>query len=180
MIYLEGLESIIECIYLNDELDNRASFCEVFVNPSSTKYLVGKTVIINAPDYPKDKVSLLLNNGCKVISRIFTDQEGVEVCPYILRLNTNIQWNGRIINDYADLIDLLENNECEFSIDDYMLYFPKINSIKVGNLKAMDAFGNLTAAGWASQQVGINLVNGSVFSNLDIIKTGKVLCGSSN
>ena len=68
----------------------------------------------------------------------------------------------------------------KFSIDDYMLYFPKINSIKAGNLKAMDAFGNLTAAGWASQQVGINLVKGSVFSNLDIIKTGKVLCGSSN
>ena len=54
MIYLEGLESIVECIYLNDELDNKISSCDVFVNPESIKYLTGKTIIINM--YKSEKI----------------------------------------------------------------------------------------------------------------------------
>lgn len=175
MIYLEGLESIVECIYLNEELDNRVSACNVFVNPESIKYLAGKTVIINKLDYPTENIEQLVKSGCKVISRVYTEQEGVEVKPYILRINQNIQWNGRVIETYDDFTDLLdETNDCEFSIDDYILYFPKISSITVGDSRAMDSYGNLTAVGWVSQQVGVNLSD-SAFIDLDIVKTKKIM-----
>lgn len=175
MIYLEGLESVVECIYLNEELDNRVSSCNVFVNPENIKYLTGKTVIINVGDYPKEKIEQLVKNGCRVISRVYTDIENVEVRPYILRINTNIQWNGRVVTNYVEFTDLLdETNECEFSVDDYVLYFPKISSIKPGNPRAMDSYGNLTSIGWALQQVGVNLVD-SAFTDLDIIKTEKIM-----
>ena len=39
MIYLEGLESIIESIYLNDGLSDRVGECKVLVNPENPKYL---------------------------------------------------------------------------------------------------------------------------------------------
>lgn len=176
MVYLEGLESIIECIYLNEELDNKISTCEVFVNPSDVKYVVGKTVIINVLGYPKNMVDALLKNNCRIISRVYDiENEKIEVRPYILRLNTNIQWNGRLVEDYGDnLTDLLERNECDFSIDDYMLYFPKIKSLDKGNSKTMDLYGNLTAVGWALQQVGVNLSSNSTFTDLDIVKTKKL------
>lgn len=175
MIYLEGLESVVECIYLNDELDNKVSSCNVFVNPDNIKYLTGKTVIINVGDYPKEKIEQLLKNGCKVISRICCDIEGVEVRPYILRINPNVKWNGRVVKDYSNFTDLLdETNDCEFSVDDYVLYFPKISSIGIGDSRAMDSYGNLTAVGWVLQQVGVNLVGG-VFTDLDIVKTEKIM-----
>lgn len=175
MIYLEGLESIVECIYLNDELDNKISSCDVFVNPESIKYLTGKTIIINIENYPREKIESLLKNECRVVSRIYTDQEGVEVRPYILRLNSSIKWNGRVIKDFDNFTDLLsETNDCEFSIDDYILYFPKIESVKSGDKRAMDSYGNLTVLGWALQQVGINLVSGA-FTDLDIVKTEKIM-----
>lgn len=175
MIYLEGLESIVECIYLNEELDNKVSSCDVFVNPENIKYLTGKTIIINVENYSRDNIDTLLKNGCRVISRTYSDQEGVEVRPYILRVNSNIQWNGRVIKDFENFTDLLsETNDCEFSIDDYILYFPKIESVKSGDRRAMDSYGNLTGLGWALQQVGINLVSGA-FTDLDIVKTKKIM-----
>lgn len=175
MIYLEGLESVIECVYLNDELDNRVSSCNVFVNPMNIKYLTGKTVVINVSDYPRELIDELVKNGCKVISRVYIDHPGVEVKPYILRINPNIIWNGRVLEDFDNFTDLLSStNDCEFSIDDYILYFPKISSISSGDSRAMDSYGNLTVIGWALQQVGVNLVSG-VFTDLDIVKTGKIM-----
>ena len=56
MIYLEGLESIAESIYLDENLDNRAGNCNIFVNPDNIGYIVGKTIIINKLGYSEDKV----------------------------------------------------------------------------------------------------------------------------
>ena len=73
MIYLDSLESIIESVYLEDSLSGKVGECNVFVNPGSIKYLTSKTVVITVNDYGADKISSLLDNGCKVISRVYSD-----------------------------------------------------------------------------------------------------------
>jgi hypothetical protein len=72
VIHFNGLDSIIESIYLEDRLGSRIGDCNVFVNPENTKYLVGKLVIINSLSYPLELVSDLVDNGNSVISRIKT------------------------------------------------------------------------------------------------------------
>ena len=90
MIFYEGLESIIECIYLEENISNKSSDCDIFVNPENIKYLIGKLVIINSIEYPIENIKTLLENNCRVISRIHFDIEGIEIRPYILKLNFNI------------------------------------------------------------------------------------------
>lgn len=174
MIYFSGLDSIIESIYLNDNLDNKVGTCEVFVNPDNVKYIVGKTVIINICDYPDSKLDILSSNGCHIISRIYSQREDIEVQPYILRLNFNVMWNGKVIEFCNFLDDILDKDNCIFDFENNILYFPKI--INLGStLKPKDEYGNLTVIGWVLQQVGINIKSQTVFENLDIIKTGKVM-----
>ena len=175
MIYFEGLESIIECVYLTDCLDNKVSSCDVFVNPENIKYLIGKVVILNNPDYPDSNIDILSKNGCHIISRTFRDRPDLEVQPYILRLNFDIKWNSIVLQDLEgiDLDALLDKDICRYDILGGVLYFPKI--YKTGKYKITDSYGNLTALGWALQEVGINIKQSTVFENLDIIKTGKVI-----
>ena len=68
MIYLEGLESVIESVYLNDPVSDKVGECKVLVNPENIKYLTGRTIILtgNKP-YPEEKITKLLDNGCKII-----------------------------------------------------------------------------------------------------------------
>jgi hypothetical protein len=171
MIYLEGLESIAESIYLDENLDNRAGNCNIFVNPDNIGYIVGKTIIINKLGYSEDKVRTLLKNNCRVISRIHLDVPGINFCPYILRLCSNIIWNGHDLDYYSgELSKLLEEDLCSFSLDDYILYFPRIYT----SLGVTDIDGNLTSLGWILQQVGVNIKKDTPFINLDLIKTRKI------
>ena len=47
MIYLDGLDSIIECVYLDESINDKNNLCDIFVNPENIKYLTGKVIIIN-------------------------------------------------------------------------------------------------------------------------------------
>ena len=171
MIYLEGVESIIESVYLNDNLSDRVGECKVLVNPQNIKYLTGRTVIITGnKDYSEEKISKLVENGCKVISRVFIDNPLVEVQPYILRLCFNIMWNGRSINNCLSISDLLDSGDISFNSG--ILYFPKIYD---PTLQVKDEYGNLNCLGWALQQVGVNINEDTPFVNLDILKTGKII-----
>ena len=174
MIYFSGLDSIIESIYLSDSLDNRVGSCEVFINPDNVKYIIGKTVIISICDYPDSKLDILSKNGCHIISRVYSPREDVEVQPYILRLNFSVMWNGRTLESCDSIDSLLDKDNCTYDLDTNVLYFPKIDKLS-DSLKAKDEYENLTVVGWVLQQVGINIKPTTVFNNLDIIKTGKVV-----
>ena len=100
MIYFEGLESIIECIYLEDSISSRPNTCDIFVNPENITYMMGRTVIINSCEYPEDNIRTLVNNRCRVISRVYFGVPGIEVRPYILKLNDRIIWK---VDDYGNL-----------------------------------------------------------------------------
>ena len=175
MIYFNGLNSVIESIYITDNIDNKVGNCNVFVNPENVKYLTGKVIILNDPDYPESNIDILSSNGCHIISRTFRDREDLEVQPYILRLNFDIMWNGIVFNEISNtnLDSLLDKDMCRYDISNKILYFPKI--FNTNTYKTTDNYGNLTALGWALQQVGISIKQSTVFENLDIIKTGKVV-----
>lgn len=171
MIYLEGLESIIESVYLNDHLSEKTGECKVFVNPDNIKYLTSRTIILtgNKP-YPQEKIEQLFSNGCKIISRTFIDDPRIEVQPYILRICFKVMWNGKTVTDCPDITDLLDSEDIVYRSG--YLYFPRIYDPRV---KCKDEYGNLSCFGWALQQVGINIKEDTPFVDLDIIKTGKVV-----
>lgn len=175
MIYFSGLDSVIESVYLSDSLDNKIGSCNVFINPSNIKYLTGKTVILNKSDYPDTMVDVLVSNGCHIISRTYNQHPDIEVQPYILRINFNILWNGMVLYDFAgDLDSLLDKDKCKYDTESGILYFPKIYNFE--DTEVEDNYGNLTALGWALQEVGINIKKyNTIFNNLDIIKSGKVV-----
>lgn len=174
MIYFEGLESIIECIYLEDSISSRPGSCDIFINPENITYMMGRTVIINSCEYPEENIRTLVDNGCKVTSRIYTDVEGVEVRPYILKLNDRIYWNGEVLKKFSDFSELLEEDYCRFDMKNYKLYFPKIYEITSEN-RVMDDYGNLSCLGWVLQQVGVNVKTDTPFVNIDVIKTQKLI-----
>lgn len=178
MIYLDGLSSIIESEYLNEELSTRVSQCSVFVNPENIRYLVGKVIIINSIEYDTDtNIPILLQNNCKVISRIKTEIDEVSFQPYIMNINRRIRWNGKTIEEPETLNKILDDGWCEFDISKYFLYFPKVSFTPDNHIgpEVIDAEGNLTGYGWALHQVGINIRPDTPFRNLDIIKTGKIV-----
>lgn len=170
MIYLNGIESIIESIYLDEPLGKRSSSCNIFVNPDKVDYLAGKIIIINQSNYPAENLERLKLYGCDIITRV--QIPGYDFQPYILRICNKIMWNGREIGSNIDLQDLLAKDYCTYSEEDHTLYFPKVH-VK-DDMPVSDQYGNLTSFGWAFQQVGINIKTDTVFKNLDIIKSQKV------
>ena len=172
MIYLEGLDSVIESIYLGEELSNKVGNCNIFVNPENIKYIVGKIVIINSCEYPEEQIQQLLENKCHIISRVSRDNPGVEVRPYILRICPQVMWNGRVIEEPMTLNNILECGFCEFDTDEFKLYFPKF--YRCSDHTPQDEFGNLSALGWVLQQVGINIDTKTPLTDLDLIKTRKL------
>ena len=170
MIFLNGIESIIEATYLDETISTRIGSCNIFVNPKNIKFLARKTVIINIVDYPEEYIQQLLNNECKVISRVKYDIKGVDFEPYILKINSNVFWNGDNIEQPEELNDILEDDLCSYDMDKNILRFPKLS-----NIKDTKKDENLSCIGWTSQQVGINIMKDTPFINLDIIKTGKVI-----
>jgi len=172
MIYLSSLEAIIESIYLEDSLSGKIGECNVFVNPDNVKYITSKTIIISVPDYDVEKIKELLENGCKVISRVYYDLPEIEINPYILRVNFGMMWNGKIIKEsYQGSRNLIDTDSVKYDNETETLYFPQIYNPAV---KATDQFENLTSLGWALQQVGVNVKTDTPFINLDILKTGKI------
>ena len=172
MVYFDGFESVGECLYLSETLDNRSGNCDVFVNPDRVSYLVNKVIIINKTGYPEDKISQLLSQNCKVISRVKCDIPGVEVSPYVIRINMSVMWNGQELECWPDggFAGMMEDGSCNFVLENYVLYFPRIYSGEF-----TDASGNLTILGWIEHQVGQTIDKNSLFCNLDLIKTKKIL-----
>jgi len=172
MIYLDGLNSIIEGIYLHEELGNELKYCNIFINPQKVKYLIRKTVIINTCEYSIENIKTLADNKCNIISRVFIDSPYVEIRPYILRICPEIMWNGRIIQKPIKLEEVLDNNYCDVDLEEFMLYFPKIyNCVDV---QTTDNYGNLSSLGWVLQQVGVNICTKTPLTDLDVIKTQKI------
>jgi hypothetical protein len=176
MVYLSGLDSIIESIYLDDLLSNQMGRSQIFVNPDQIKYITNKTIIISKNGYSLDDVNRLVDNGNKVISRIFFDTDKVEIQPYIIRVNNKIQFNGRYVDEdkIGKIDDIMLKGYCEFDETEHCLYFPKINMFDKNSDLYMDSYNNLTSYGWALQQVGINLKK-CPFVDLDVIKLKKVI-----
>src|SRR5574344_1216739 len=180
MIYFESdLAPVIESIYLGENISDRLGACNILVNPVRLDYMFGKTVIINDPDYLWVNAIKLRDQGCRVISRIRTDIDGISFQPYIMRINMSIMWNGEIVDlretnkSMSSILDYLNNDDDQkfkYDINKMTLYFPKVKT-KTGN---KDLYGNLTALGWALHQVGENQEIDSKFNNLDIIKSKKV------
>jgi hypothetical protein len=180
MIYYESdLAPVIESIYLEESLDNRLGLCNILVNPERLDYMFGKTVIINDPNYLWQDAIKLMSQGCKVISRIKTSVEGISYQPYILNVNMSILWNGETIdlrdnplpmNEILSLLVSDHDQKFKYDIDKRELYFPKIKT----RSGTKDIYGNLSALGWALNQVGENQIDDEKFKNLDLIKTNKV------
>lgn len=172
--YGNGLDSFVESIYLQEEIDPSVSSL-IHVNPVNPTYITGKIVILNTADYSMDKIKTLVRNKCKIISRVYYDAQDVEICPYILRPCFDISWNGREgkVNNLEKFLKN-EDNDLEWSMifPDYKLYFPKV--IYPEKKYTVDSYGNLTFLGWISQQTGVNLIESTPFQDLDLIKTKKI------
>ena len=177
MIYFEGLDSVIESIYLDDELGNKVGDCSVFINPENTRYLIGKVVIINSLSYPSSKVIELLDNGNTVVRRIKPEdaelEDGVLLQPYILRYNGKIQYSGKEIRESEELSNLdILRDYCSLDSETGVLYFPKL--LNPGYSRVLDREGNLSSLGWALQEIGVNIKKDTRFRNLDILKLKKI------
>lgn len=189
MIYFSGLDSIIESLYLDECLGDKLGSCKIFINPVNISYLTGKVIIINKLRYPQTYVAELINNGNKVISRVFTDNNKVDFEPYILRPIFNLVWGGdEVMVTEEDIREMDEDNSdklteklldrilesCSYISDRNKLFFPKLIGKGVNKI-AMDDKGNLTAIGYSLQQVGVNIIKADTpFLDMDILKTKKL------
>lgn len=175
MIYLNGLDSIIESVYLGERLSPKLGLSTIFINPDEIKYLTNKLVILTKEHYSEDYINLLISNRNKIISRVYNKNSQIEVQPYIVRYNDNIMWNGRVLEDnFNNLDEIMIQGYADYDEKEGKLYFPKIR-IDSTNIKLMDKFNNLTCLGWALHQVGINLKNNTPFINLDYLKLQKAV-----
>jgi hypothetical protein len=183
MIYFEGINSIIEGIYLGEIVSNKIASCNIFVNPINVSYLIGKTVVINDANYDIDKVDTLIRNNCAVIARIELPGlskdllHQIEFSPYIMRIDFDIMWNGKVVETlHEGISELIDNDLVEYVIEDHKLYFPKIYNLQEDIMK--DKSNNLTGIGWALHQVGVNMLTDTEIKDLDILKSKKVDLGA--
>lgn len=169
MIYFDSdISEVVEATYLSESITTKIADSNIFVNPKNIKYLVGKIVIINEPGYSESDMALMKGNSCKVILRYWYPGD-YEYEPYILRYNPRINWSGSTVNNVDEI-----NNSCNIIADrSVKLMFPKVKNYDIK--KILDEKGNLSSMGWALQQVGVNVVRNKIFTNLDLLKTKKVL-----
>ena len=182
MINNEGIESWIEAVYLGEPVTDRTGKSDIQVNPKVPKYVVGKTIIINRPDYSSLDLDILKENRNNIISRVrLPIMTGINFQPYIMRVDFKIIWNGDVINCPTDLSDnedalgewLMESIGMTSTDRPAEISFPKILGCKKNILQ--DLSGNLTALGWALHQVGVNIKEDTKFIDLDLLKTKKIL-----
>lgn len=165
MVLLTGLDSIIESLYLREELTCSVKLNNLLVNPVSS-YLSRKTVIISRKNYPIEYIRELLDNKNTVISRFKVNDERVIVDPYELRMNENILPLGKKVNLINE--EMYDKVNHIFDTEENKLYYPK-------PLRCMDyiANGDLTVIGYLAYQLGckLNEYNKPIqFDHLDIIK----------
>lgn len=165
MILFNGLPSVLESLYLEDDITDKLTSSDIIVNPISSSYLTGKTIILNMPKISKNIIEEVLRKGNTVISRIPGYNPKIKVVPYLERPLFNIFWNwkieDKISSENMDLID--------FQVDYPNIYFPKAKTWEdtmVG--------GFPSALGVLLHQVGQdNVINNKLYYNLDLQKVKK-------
>lgn len=164
MILITGLDSIIESLYLRDDLTSNSKKSDILVNPVSS-YVIGKTIIISLKRYPKSRIDELLDNKNTVISRFNVGDDRVIVDPYELRMNESIMPLGKKVNIINE--EMYDKVSHIFDSDNRILYYPK-------PMKCMDYHvnGKLTSLGYLAYQLGYSIddVSDTEFKYLDVIK----------
>lgn len=182
MVNNEGIESWLEAVYLGEPVTDKTGKSDIQVNPKTPKYVVGKVVIINRPDYPTEDLDILKENRNTIISRVrLPIMTGILFQPYIMRVDFRIIWNGDTITCPPDLAQdrealgawLMESIGVTSTDTPAEISFPKILGCK--RCLLTDQSGNLTALGWGLHQVGVNVKEDTRFLDLDLLKTKKIL-----
>ena len=169
MVYFgfDFLAEIVEKFYLSKELTERMSEATVIVNPRDTKYIFGKTVIVNKLGIDPGLLQKLSEHNT-IIYRVKEETMYGEYHPYLDKYIPEIVWSGIIlpsISGYSELTDW-------YIYSDNFVSLPKITKPP---LQIKDSEGNLDYLGFILYQTGsINFPKGSIFSDLDVVKTGKV------
>lgn len=159
MVKLCGLPSILESLYLEEQLTTKIREITIEVNPVNLKFLSGKTIIINSRDYVLPAEHGYCNT---IISRVKECQSSdITYLPYLPKVIPNIVWNGMYV-------DSLEEAEDVYLFDEKTIYFPKINNFNVSD-------EDLDYLGFLEYQVGYNFFENSPFQDLDILKCRKGL-----
>lgn len=163
MILLTGLDSVIESLYLDEQLTDMNRDTNILVNPVDVTYKFGKTVIINHKYYQTDKLLKLVSNKNKVYSRINYGIDGVKYCPYNHRINFKVVPSGEEVN----LINEFNYNEVDHYYKNGILYYPTPKFY-------YDYYMNddMTVLGYLLIQLGCDVseVNESMNKNYDVIK----------
>lgn len=156
-----GLDSITESLYLDVPMTENIRAYNIIVNPENPTYIIRKTVIINSHEYPVKNIPKLLENECRIISRIYLgERDDIEYCPYFLRLIPEIVWNGEI----EDISDIFSS----WSYYSGNLHFPKTNSKEIWKGKR----GESDFLGFLLHQVGVHVFPGP-YQDLDLVKINK-------
>lgn len=149
------LPSILESLYLNLPITELPRDYTISINPEKVSYVIRKTIIINDHNYPLEHLKILLDNGCRIISRIKLDLDlNYEYSPYLFRYCPRILWNG----EFGD----------SWSYNNRILYAakPPLENIWRGSLGETDYLG------FIAHQVGVNIYPGP-YQDLDLVKTKK-------
>lgn len=180
MIFKDSIEAFIESVYLQEPLISEIGKSNILVNPRPDRleldYTMGKTVVLNDQYTEPGVIKKLLENGNRVISRTeyYAEISGVEIRPYIIRVDFDVMWNGDTQENLSGTgRDIIK--EIGALPDDggpYRLFFPKIKGLEESLLH--DRVGNLTALGWIQHQVGENSIFQKEFMDLDLLKLKKI------
>ena len=153
MIRFDGIQSILESIYLSEELTTKLQGISIEVNPETLKFLSGKTVIINSRDYVLGTERGYANT---IISRV-SEGPGIIYVPYLPRVLPKIRWSGMIVGTREEALE-------SYFYDSGYLYFPKIQGY------FSESQDNLDFLGYIQYQIGYNFYEDSPFKDLDILK----------
>lgn len=165
MILFNGLPSILESLYLGDDITDKLTLSDIVVNPINSSYLSGKTIILNMPNLNKTVIENILNKGNTVVSRIPGYNSKIKVIPYLEKPLFNVFWNWKT----EDKITGKNIDQVDFQVDYPNIYFPKAKTWE-------DALvgGYPSALGILLHQVGQdNVINNKLFYNLDLQKIKK-------
>lgn len=162
MVLYSGLDSIVESLYLDEEMTESIKDSSIVVNPNESlcPYIYRKVVIINHLHYPTDRIRQLKESN-KVITRVNFSIRGVSFKSYELRLNRRIQLSGEEVG----FINEDTYDQVEFRFDGQNLYYPS-PSLYCDCIHR----GALTSLGYLLYQIGYDFIDDTLFKNLDVIK----------